>query len=39
MKRTSAIKVVLSCTGLAEKTKKRKKKTKKQKTIPILFFF
>jgi hypothetical protein len=34
MKRASAIKVVLSCTGLAGKKEKKKKK----KPIPILFF-
>jgi Asp/Glu/hydantoin racemase len=34
MKRASAIKVVLSCTGLAGE----KKKIKKRKQIPILFF-
>jgi hypothetical protein len=37
MKRASAIKVVLSCTGLAG-GKNKKKKIKKKK-IPILFFF
>jgi hypothetical protein len=33
--RASAIKVVLSCTGLAGKKRRKKKK----KPIPILFFF
>jgi hypothetical protein len=42
MKRASAIKVVLSCTGLAgnkNQKKKKKKKKRKKKPIPILFFF
>jgi hypothetical protein len=36
MKRASAIKVVLSCTGLAEK---KNPKNKNKTPIPILFFF
>jgi hypothetical protein len=39
MKRASAIKVVLSCTGLAGNKNPKKKKKKKKKPIPILFFF
>jgi hypothetical protein len=44
MKRASAIKVVLSCTGLAgnknpkNNKKKKKEKEKEKKPIPILFF-